>query len=146
MNLEEEFRALHRFNETDADRSGDRGTLLRAYSRRLYYLEPAGDGWRFPTAPMQADDATLRAAAERAAAEALGPEHEMFMFGNAPVGHVGDKHFFFYGEIVWKTGQLLPDVTGQTAAKGSVWVTRDELSEYLDGQVLECAEKMLAHV
>ena len=66
------------------------------------------------------------------------------MFGNAPILHIGSDHFFFYGEICWFEGQRIPDVAKM--GQPSVWVTRDELPNYLQGAELECCNRMLAKV
>lgn len=140
------FQRLLRYNHTAADKAADRSSLLRAYSRRLYLLVQRDDAsWSFPSTLLSPDDSSLRLAAERAAAHALAP-FDVYMFGNAPVGHIGQDHFFFMGEIVWLSGQRIPDVSKITQKSPSVWVTRDEMADYLQGAELECADKMLAKI
>merc|ERR1711991_20972 len=141
--LEAEYESLKRFNVTDADRSGDRTTLMRALDRRLYLLVNSEQGYSFPTVSAPSDVPSLRSVAEELASNTLAP-FEPYMFGNAPIGHLDASHFFFYGEIVWLHGQLLPDVSKMGSE--CVWVTRDELSEYLEANVLECAQKMLTKI
>ncbi len=144
LDLAAEYEALKRFNVTDADRSGEKNTLMRALSRRLYLVvRSEQDGWHFPTVDL-GSASTLRAAADEAATAALNPL-PFFMFGNCPVGHVGGKTFFFMGEVVWDNGMRIPDVSKIVAKKEQQWVTRDEISQLLQpGEYLDATNKMLS--
>lgn len=137
---------MKRFNVTDADRTNDTKSLLRALSRRLYLVvkdEKTGE-WGFPTASVSEKDESLRVVAERAAKDALAP-FEPYLFGNCPVGHVDKSLFFFYGEIVWGEGMQIPDASKMTH-KDFAWLTREELAGRLSPAVAEAASRMLTKI
>jgi hypothetical protein len=146
LDLLAEFNALKKYNETDADRAKDTKSLLRALSRRLYLVvqdEKTG-AWEFPTVDL-GDSPTLRAAAERAATEALQPL-EPFLFGNCPVGHLEAKTFFYMGEVVWDQGMRLPNPARMALRRPWQWLTREELFEVLPAPAyVEVTKKMLTH-
>lgn len=72
---------------TEADKSGDRTTLYRALTQRLFLIVRSADtDWHFPTRRWQQQE-TLRATAERAL-RLLGKRAELQVIGNAPIGHL----------------------------------------------------------
>ena len=146
LDLVAEFKALKRFNETEADRAKDTKSLLRALSRRLYLVvQDEKTGWQFPTVEV-GESPTLRDAAEKAAAGALQPlEH--YLFGNCPVGHLEGKTFFFMGEVVWEQGMRLPNPARMALRRPWQWLTREELAALLPAPAyVEATKKMLAHI
>ncbi len=116
-------------------------------------------GWGFPTVQHREGE-TVRAAAERALREAIGPA-AVFFIGNAPMGHLevgpspasasggaaaaaapahGDMVFFLLAQVVndpW-------EVQVSAGAELHAWVTKSELEQYLlDAHLLDLANRML---
>jgi len=134
--------------ETAADRSGDRRTMKRALTSRVFLLLRDAEGrWGFPAAPA-APGETIRQTAERALRAGLGPRAPAYMIGNAPMGHHappgGDAPTFFM------LAQVLLDPWEVALAEGGgytdhAWVTREELPAYLgdDAALAALAQAML---
>ncbi|XP_045680677.1 39S ribosomal protein L46, mitochondrial [Phyllostomus hastatus] len=139
---------------TDADEKNDRTSLHRKLDRNLVLLvrEKLGDEdvWMLPQAEWQPGE-TLRGTAERTLAALPENNMEAKFLGNAPCGHykfkfpqavrtessLGAKVFFFKALLL--TGDFSP------AGKGGrhVWVSKDELGDYLKPKYLAQVRRFL---
>ncbi|KAM6202933.1 large ribosomal subunit protein mL46 [Rhynchocyon petersi] len=139
---------------TEADKKNDRTSLQRMLDRNLVLLvrEKLGDEdvWLLPQTEWQPGE-TLRGTAERALAALPENNIEAKFLGNAPCGHykfkfpqamrtesnLGAKVFFF--KALLQTGDFSPP-----GKKGQhVWVSKEELSDYLKPKYLAQVRKFL---
>ncbi|XP_055218902.1 large ribosomal subunit protein mL46 isoform X2 [Gorilla gorilla gorilla] len=139
---------------TEADEKNDRTSLNRKLDRNLVLLvrEKFGDQdvWILPQAEWQTGE-TLRGTAERTLATLSENNMEAKFLGNAPCGHYtfkfpqamrtesnfGAKVFFFKALLL--TGDF-----SQAGNKGHhVWVTKDELGDYLKPKYLAQVRRFL---
>ncbi|KAJ8754857.1 hypothetical protein K2173_015369 [Erythroxylum novogranatense] len=127
---------------TEADKTNDKKSLLRALDRRLYLLlygnaygsQSGHPVWHFPEKVYESED-TMRKCAESALNSVLGDLSHTYFVGNAPMGHMvvqpnnigqdsGYKRFFFKSQVIgtnkFKIGNC----------EDFIWVTKDELLEY----------------
>ncbi|XP_048185639.1 39S ribosomal protein L46, mitochondrial [Perognathus longimembris pacificus] len=140
--------------ETDADKKNDRTSLHRKLDRNLVLLVRMKlgdqDVWMLPYVEWQPGE-TLRGTAERALATLPENNMEAKFLGNAPCGHykfkfpqamrtesnLGAKIFFF-------KAQLLSGDFSQAGKKGHhVWVSKEELGDYLKPQYLTQVRRFL---
>ncbi|EHH27569.1 39S ribosomal protein L46, mitochondrial [Macaca mulatta] len=140
---------------TEADEKNDRTSLNRKLDRNLVLLvrEKLGDQdvWILPQAEWQPGE-TLRGTAERTLATLSENNMEAKFLGNAPCGHykfkfpqavqtesnLGAKVFFFKALLL--TGDF-----SQAGNKGHhVWVTKDELGDYLKPKYLAQVRRFLS--
>ncbi|XP_057278953.1 39S ribosomal protein L46, mitochondrial [Pezoporus wallicus] len=147
-----QFKAAPRI--TDADESNSRTSLNRKLDRNLMLLVKQKIGnqelWLLPQEEWQPGE-TLRSTAERAMANFLGDHIEAKVLGNAPYGIykykfprairtediVGAKVFFFKAFL--QSSDL-----SQTELKGNhLWVTKDELGDYLKPEYLKKVNRFL---
>ncbi|XP_023042887.1 39S ribosomal protein L46, mitochondrial isoform X2 [Piliocolobus tephrosceles] len=138
-----------------ADEKNDRTSLNRKLDRNLVLLvrEKLGDQdvWILPQAEWQPGE-TLRGTAERTLATLSENNMEAKFLGNAPCGHykfkfpqavqtesnLGAKVFFFKALLL--TGDF-----SQAGNKGHhVWVTKDELGDYLKPKYLAQVRRFLS--
>lgn len=139
---------------TEADKKNDRTSLHRKLDRNLVLLvrEKLGDEdvWLLPQTEWQPGE-TLRGTAERTLGTLSENNMEAKFLGNAPCGHykfkfpqalrtesnLGAKVFFF-------KALLLNGDFSQAGKKGHhVWVTKDELGDYLKPKYLTQVRKFL---
>ena len=144
--------------KTAADEANDRTSLDRALAERLCLLVRPRDGsWAFPSVPW-AEGETIRDTAERALKEAVVagskgsplPPPDVFFVGNCPAGYwaeaseggecYGTKTFFHRCQLVsWQQ----PPPVDTSVYEEHAWVTKSELSEYLDGPLAQHLRKVL---
>ena len=120
--------------EGEGDRTGDERSLDRRLAQRLYLLVRDGPNgpWRFPQRewagpPERARDG-LQSAIEATCGEALSV-HQM---GNAPLGHLPASNLFVW-RFLYVAGHVDDDLE-------HAWLTRDELTERVDGELGELAK------
>ncbi|XP_042554453.1 39S ribosomal protein L46, mitochondrial [Dipodomys spectabilis] len=140
--------------ETDADKTNDRTSLRRKLDRNLILLVRTKlgdqDVWMLPQVEWQPGE-TLRGTAERTLATLPENNMEAKFLGNAPCGHykfkfpqamrtesqLGAKIFFF-------KALLLSGDFSQVEKKGHhVWVSKEELGDYLKPQYLAQVRRFL---
>ncbi|KAK1272511.1 hypothetical protein QJS04_geneDACA007852 [Acorus gramineus] len=143
---------------TEADKTNDRKSLQRALDSRLYLLlygstYGAPDGkpvWHFPEKAYENEE-TLRKCAEAALNSVVGDLSDMYFVGNAPMAHMvvqpkeetpevsPFKRFFFKSQVLGR------DKYTVGKCEDYVWVTKDELMEYLPEHT-ELLDKMIIHI
>ncbi|XP_054433533.1 large ribosomal subunit protein mL46 [Pteronotus mesoamericanus] len=139
---------------TEADKKNDRTSLHRKLDRNLVLLvkEKLGDQefWMLPQAEWQPGE-TLRGTAERTLATLPENNMEAKFLGNAPCGHykfkfpqavrtessLGAKVFFF------KALLLTGDFSQAGKKAHHVWVSKDELGDYLKPKYLAQVRRFL---
>ncbi|RLN57205.1 hypothetical protein BBJ29_008718 [Phytophthora kernoviae] len=139
--------------ETEDDATNNRKSLNRALKGRMFLLvkndqKDAKFQWFFPQGEKQEEE-KMRDAALRQVTETVGAEVEVSPVGFAPIGYVkylhdndsefdGTKVFFYKSQLVYGDVEL-------NAGKASdyLWVTRDELAEYLDSEIADYVTKMV---
>ncbi|KAK2090538.1 39S ribosomal protein L46, mitochondrial [Saguinus oedipus] len=138
---------------TEADEKNDRTSLNRKLDGNLVLLgrEKLGDEdvWMLPQAEWQLGE-TLRGTAERTLATLSENNMEAKFLGNAPCGHYKFKFpqatrtESNLGAKVFFKALLLSGDFSQTGKKGQhVWVTKDELSDYLKPKYLAQVRRFL---
>ncbi|PKU45267.1 39s ribosomal protein mitochondrial [Limosa lapponica baueri] len=138
----------------DADKSNDRTSLNRKLDSNLMLLVKQKIGnqelWLLPQVEWQPGE-TLRSTAERAMATFLGDHIQAKILGNAPHGvykykfprairtedNVGAKVFFF------KAFLQSDDLSQAEPKKDYLWVTKDELGDYLKSEYLNKVNRFL---
>uniref|UniRef100_A0A061S2J6 Large subunit ribosomal protein L46, mitochondrial n=1 Tax=Tetraselmis sp. GSL018 TaxID=582737 RepID=A0A061S2J6_9CHLO len=122
---------------TEADTSGDVRTTWRRLDRRLFLLvkdRETGE-WGFPSTEHR-DGETIRATAERNMQLTVG-DVKCYFVGNAPCAHFrqpsGDTQFFSKVQLL----QWEAKPASSTAAEDFVWVTREEVKEYISDEKLQ---------
>ncbi|KAJ5990290.1 hypothetical protein N7522_010497 [Penicillium canescens] len=144
---------------TEADKKNDQKSLDRLLSRTLYLLVQSKEGhWKFPSSPVESGE-TLRLAAERTLAQSAGVNMNTWMVGYHPVGWhaynppraksdkktevevAGSKIFFLKSRIM--AGQADLSVNTQNL-KDFKWLSKEELSKYLNTQYYSNIKNMLA--
>ncbi|NXH18091.1 RM46 protein, partial [Bucco capensis] len=139
---------------TDADKKNDLTSLNRKLDNNLMLLVKQKIGnqeqWLLPQAEWQPGE-TLRGTAERAMATFLGDHIQAKILGNAPYGiykykfprairtddNVGAKVFFF------KAFLQSSDLSQAELKKDYLWVTKDELGDYLKSEYLKKVNRFL---
>ncbi|GAB5031249.1 39s ribosomal protein mitochondrial [Nannochloropsis oceanica] len=138
---------------TKADRLNDRTTLNRALSERLFLLVKGpitGDRWDLPMAVLGKGGKdgrdSMRRTHEATVGRFLGEKFEAYMPSNAPVGMhwrvpaatagassvgaggnvYGEKVFFYRAQHLKGRGRVVEE-----GVEEFVWVTREEVGEYL---------------
>ncbi|NXT79303.1 RM46 protein, partial [Zapornia atra] len=146
-----QFKAAPRI--TDADKNNNRTSLDRRLDSNLMLLVKQRIGnqelWLLPQVEWQPGE-TLRSTAERAMATFLGDHVQAKILGNAPYGiykykfprairtedNVGAKVFFFKAFL--QSSDL-----SQAEPKDYLWVTKDELGDYLKPEYLKKVNRFL---
>ncbi|NXG76391.1 RM46 protein, partial [Baryphthengus martii] len=139
---------------TDADKNNNRTSLNRKLDSNLMLLVKQKVGnqelWLLPQAEWQPGE-TLRGTAERAMAAFLGDHIQAKILGNAPYGiykykfprairtadHLGAKVFFF------KAFLQSSDLSQAELKEDYLWVTKDELGDYLKSEYLKKVNRFL---
>lgn len=139
-----------------ADATNNRKSLNRALKGRVFLIvkNKAADAkfpWFFPVGEKH-DDEKMRDAAVRHVAAHVGDDLEVTPVGFAPIGYVkylhdaNDESSEFDGTKVffYKSQFLMGDVQLNDAkAEDYLWVTREELAEYLSGDVADYVKKIV---
>ncbi|RAW24480.1 hypothetical protein PC110_g19089, partial [Phytophthora cactorum] len=139
--------------ETEDDANNNRKSLNRALKGRVFLLvkndqKDAKYPWFFPVGETQ-DAEKMRDAALRHVNETVGDEVEATPVGFAPMGYVkylheNDSEFDGTKVFFYKSQHLDGDVAlNQDKASDYLWVTRDELSEYLEPEIADYVQKMV---
>jgi hypothetical protein len=114
----------------------------------------AEPGWQFPSGPLDVENTSdLREATERNLNKQVTQATKLWIAGNAPVGFwtralegehqkkanaYGVKYFYYAGYYLQGNVRFVdPEVVDH------VWVTKDELPEYLDATHIEYLKKIL---
>ncbi|KFP83036.1 PREDICTED: 39S ribosomal protein L46, mitochondrial, partial [Apaloderma vittatum] len=139
---------------TDADKNNNRTSLDRRLDSNLMLLVKQKIGsqelWLLPQAEWQPGE-TLRSTAERAMATFLGDDIQAKILGNAPYGiykykfpkairtenNVGAKVFFF------KAFLQSSGLSQVKLKEDYLWVTKDELGDYLKSEYLKKVNRFL---
>uniref|UniRef100_A0A663N615 Large ribosomal subunit protein mL46 n=2 Tax=Athene cunicularia TaxID=194338 RepID=A0A663N615_ATHCN len=139
---------------TDADKNNNRTSLNRRLDSNLMLLVKQKIGnqelWLLPQVEWQPGE-TLRSTAERAMATFLGDRIQAKILGNAPYGiykykfprairtedNVGAKVFFF------KAFLQSSDLSQAELKEDYLWVTKDELGDYLKSEYLKKVNRFL---
>ncbi|POI34273.1 hypothetical protein CIB84_001974 [Bambusicola thoracicus] len=139
---------------TDADKKNDRTSLNRKLDSNLMLLVKQKIGnqelWLLPQVEWQPGE-TLRSTVERAMATFLGDHIQAKILGNAPYGiykykfprairtedNVGAKVFFY------KAFLQSSDLSQAELKKDYLWVTKDELGDYLKSEYLKKVNRFL---
>ncbi|XP_032850091.2 39S ribosomal protein L46, mitochondrial [Tyto alba] len=139
---------------TDADKNNYRTSLNRKLDSNLMLLVKQKIGnqelWLLPQVEWQPGE-TLRSTAERAMATFLGDHIQAKILGNAPYGiykykfprairtedNVGAKVFFF------KAFLQSSDLSQADLKEDYLWVTKDELGDYLKPEYLKKVNRFL---
>jgi hypothetical protein len=121
---------------TEADQANDIRSLRRNTQGFLYLAVKQGSTpnapWRLPQAPVQGEDDSIRAAAQRAIDATFGDKAESFLFGNMPAGHLkgtGGSTFFMLGIVV--DGH--PKLQRGQGVQDYAWLTRQEVLQAYEG-------------
>ncbi|KAG7380376.1 39S ribosomal protein L46, mitochondrial [Phytophthora pseudosyringae] len=139
--------------ETEDDANNNRKSLNRALKGRVFLLVKNDQGdakypWFFPVGEKQ-DAEKMRDAALRHVSETVGDEVEATPLGFAPMGYVkyphendaeydGTKVFFYKAQHLGGDVEL-----NQDKASDYLWVTRDELPEYIEPEIADYVQKMV---
>ncbi|KUF87631.1 Cyst germination specific acidic repeat protein [Phytophthora nicotianae] len=137
----------------NAEEDPEEISLNRALKGRVFLLvkndqKDAKYPWFFPVGEKQ-DAEKMRDAALRHMSETVGDEMEANPVGFAPMGYVkylheNDSEFDGTKVFFYKSQHLDGDVTlNQDKASDFLWVTRDELSEYLEPEIADYVQKMV---
>ncbi|XP_009070479.1 PREDICTED: 39S ribosomal protein L46, mitochondrial [Acanthisitta chloris] len=147
-----QFKAAPRI--TDADKNNNRTSLDRKLDSNLMLLVKQKIGnqelWLLPQVEWQPGE-TLRSTAERAMATFLGDHVQAKILGNAPYGiykykfpkairtedNVGAKVFFF------KAFLQSSDLSRAEPKADHLWVTKNELGDYLKSEYLKKVNRFL---
>jgi len=122
---------------TEADATGDVRTTWRKLDRRLFLLvkNKESQKWEFPST-VHEEGETLRDAAERNMKILAGEDAKVYFVGNAPMGHLpapADVTLFFSKvQIMQKDIELQPGC----GAVDRVWVTKEEIPDWIDNSDL----------
>lgn len=138
---------------TADDAANNRRSLNRALPHRLFLLlqDKASGKWNFPMGRWS-EGQTMRECAESEFRKAVGDDLDAWVIGNAPSGHTkvhyneprdgfhGEKTFFYRAQYLG--GELKYD---DQLVNDFVWVTKDEISEYLEEDTYHALDPMLLH-
>ncbi|KAI9193740.1 uncharacterized protein BJ171DRAFT_524380 [Polychytrium aggregatum] len=135
---------------TDVDHTGNLQSLNRQLHRTLYLVvkDPSVSedkkGWKLPDGSVK-DDESLKQAAERHAEETCGGDIELWVVGNAPVGHHiqanSDKIFFMKGHIISGNVEI-----NKRIASNHAWLTKQELKDYLAPDYFASVSRMMSEL
>ncbi|OWZ24851.1 hypothetical protein PHMEG_00032 [Phytophthora megakarya] len=139
--------------ETEDDATNNRKSLNRALKGRVFLLvkndqSDAKFPWFFPVGEKQETE-KMRDAALRHVSETVGADLDATPVGFAPMGYVkylheddseydGTKVFFYKSQHLYGDVEL-----NQSKASDYLWVTRNELSEYLEPEIADYIHKMV---
>jgi large subunit ribosomal protein L46 len=131
------------------DEADNRKSLYRKLDQRLYLIvkkDRTSNAWQFPQATHADEDGdALRNTAERCARESLGDDLEKYFLGHGPMtwyaykladGDAADAAQVFYFKSQFLAGQIALGA----GLVDYLWVTRDELKEYIQ------PEEFLTHL
>ncbi|KAI8807873.1 hypothetical protein BJ742DRAFT_678587 [Cladochytrium replicatum] len=134
----EELSGLKKRSEVVAENADDVKSLDRSWSEDLFLVVKGPRGWQFIESAVGPEE-LLHEAASRCVQETCGPLQN-WVVGRAPVGHLkatkGSETFHnpadYFAKVFFMRSHLL---AGQVALKGYsdyAWLTREQLSSYLE--------------
>lgn len=134
---------------TEDDEQDNRQSLNRALSERLFLLvqpqnvQEGDEEWWFPQGKHVFKEERMKETALRNLGESVGGDLEVTPVGNAPVGHLtrtsDNLPMFFYKAQYYKG-----DIDMNTdVVKDYVWVTKDEMQEYLSSSAYDYVKQIL---
>ncbi|SPR01623.1 unnamed protein product (mitochondrion) [Plasmodiophora brassicae] len=96
--------------------------------------------WQFPSAVWTGDPETIRQTADRAISTTIGEELDFQFTGQAPIAHVsytegGEETRVFFLRAFY--------VSGQVQSQEFLWVTKNEIGEYVDERLNPTIQKLL---
>ncbi|PRP86714.1 hypothetical protein PROFUN_02863 [Planoprotostelium fungivorum] len=137
---------------TSNDEKGILNTTYRQLTENLYMLikKTEGSPWQFPEVGWVSQDlSNLKKTADRVSLETLGDDVNVHVLGNAPIqyrdvstrsGGEKPKDRIFYYTAVYMYGK--PDIVKDKCHE-YIWVTRDEIKNYLAPEEFELLDKLL---
>lgn len=139
--------------ETEDDATNNRKSLNRALKGRVFLLiknsqQDAKYPWFFPFGEKQETE-KMRDAALRHLSDTIGSDLEVTPVGFAPIGyikylHANDSEFDGTKIFFYKSQHLVGNVAlNKGKASDYLWVTRNELAEYLEPEIVDYIYKMV---
>ena len=119
---------------TQADKDGDTKSLMRFLDRHLYFIvKTRSERWSFPST-LHSTGETIRKTGERALAECIGPEADVFFIANWPVAHYAFEgaeartEFYMKAQLLSGQATLLPNSDFVDHA----WIAKSEMDGYIE--------------
>lgn len=128
---------------TEADTKNDTRALTRKLDRTLYLLVQQNSEWKFPTFSLEAKE-PLHGAAERGLRQVGGVNMKTWTVSNTPAAVIkanDNKEFFIKSHIIHGAFNL-QNIHGVT---DFAWLTKNEISEKVNGKYFEGLEPLLAN-
>jgi hypothetical protein len=140
---------------TEADKANDRKSLYRKLDKKLFLIvkrQRDQHTWQFPQGDWVQGE-MIRESGQRQFIEKFSKDLDVYFAGNCPAGvygyefprdvqkklnAYGAKVFFMYGYYIKGSIKILDD-----SIVDHLWVTKEELAEYLDPESYKFAAQML---